>query len=145
MNMFKPTKAKTVEEYMDAVPPERKEAMEAMHAFIRKTVPSLKPYFATNMLGYGSFPWKNSKKELIQWPVIALANQKAHISLFVCAVSDGRYLLESYGKELGKADIGKTSISFKNVEDLNLDMLKTILKAAEKNPGLTGLGKKKSE
>ena len=76
MNMFKPTKAKTVAEYIEAVPTERKDTILQLHNFIRKTVPRLKPHFAYNMLGYGSFPYKNSKKEILSWPTIALANQK---------------------------------------------------------------------
>ena len=62
MNMFKPVKATTVQEYLDSVPAERKELILFLHNFIQKTVPSLKPHFAANMLGYGSFPYRNYKK-----------------------------------------------------------------------------------
>lgn len=142
--MFKPTKAKTVKEYLQAVPPERKELMEFLHAFIQKTAPKLKAHFANNMLGYGSFPWKNYKKEDIEWPVVALANQKLYVSLYVCAVENGKYIAETYKKDLGKAAVGKSCISFKQLSDINLETLKKILKAAEKHPGFTGLGAKKN-
>jgi uncharacterized protein YdhG (YjbR/CyaY superfamily) len=138
--MFKPTKAATVKEYLQAVPADRRGAMEYLHAFIQKTVPKLKPYFSYNMLGYGAFPYKNYKKEMIEWPVIALANQKQYISLYVCAVVDGQYLAEKYKKELGKVSVGKSCIRFKNVSDINIDTLKQVLKAAEKNLGLAGAG-----
>jgi hypothetical protein len=59
MNMFKSSKAKTVEEYIAQMPEERKEAIVFLHAFIQKAAPELKPYFAGNMPGYGSFPYKN--------------------------------------------------------------------------------------
>ena len=140
MNMFKPTKAKTVKEYMEALPADRRESVESLDAFIRKTAPSLKQHFAYNMLGYGSFPVKNSKKEMIQWPTVGIANQKQHISLYVCSVENGQYLAEAHKKELGKATVGKTCISFKKLDDLNMDGLKKVLKAAEKSPGLAGLG-----
>lgn len=42
--MFKPTKAKTVKEYLAAVPTERKEMVLSLHNFIQKAVPKLKPY-----------------------------------------------------------------------------------------------------
>ncbi len=51
MNMFRTTKANTVEEYLSMVPDDRKDAILYLHTFIQKTVPALKPYFATNMLG----------------------------------------------------------------------------------------------
>ncbi len=134
--MFKPTKAKSVKEYMQALPPERREAIEFLHALIQKTTPSLKPHFAYNMLGYGSFPYKNYKKEMITWPVIALASQKNYISLYVCAVVNGAYIAEKHKKELGKVSVGKSCIRFRTIEDLNLVTLKKVLKEAEKNPGL---------
>ena len=140
--MFKATKAKTVKEYLAAVPEERREMMEFLHAFIQKTAPSLKPHFAYNMLGYGSFPYVNYKKEPIEWPVIALANQKQYVSLYVCSVIDGKYVAETHKKELGKVSVGKSCIRFKKIEDIDLKGLKKVLKLAEKKPGLISAAKK---
>ncbi len=140
MNMFKPTSAKTVREYLAAVPAERRELMEFLHDFIQKVVPRLKPHFAANMLGYGSFPYKNSKKEVGEWPVISLANQKQYVSLYVCAVIDGKYVAETHQKELGKVSVGKSCIRLKKLEDVNLAGLKKVLQLAAKKPGLDGVG-----
>lgn len=140
MNMFKPTKAKNVKEYLAALPPERKEPIEFLHALIQKMSPTFKPHFAYNMLGYGSFPYKNYKKEQIEWPIVALASQKNYISLYVCCVVKNKYLAESYKNELGKVSVGKSCIRFKKIDDLNLDVLKKVLKEAAKNPGLDGVG-----
>jgi uncharacterized protein YdhG (YjbR/CyaY superfamily) len=137
MNMFKPTRAKTVKQYLAAVPKERKDAILFLHEFIQKAAPKLKSHFAYNMLGYGSFSYKNYKKEVIDWPVVALANQKNYISLYVCAVENGAYLAEQHKKELGKVSVGKSCIRFKKLEDINLPALKKVIQAAAKNPGLT--------
>ncbi len=142
MNMFKPTEAKSVKEYMEALPPERREPIEFLHAFIKKTAPSLKPHFAYNMLGYGSFPYLNHKKERITWPVLALASQKQYISLYVCAAENGKYIAEKNKKELGKVSVGKSCIRFKKISDLDLETLKKVIKLAAKNPGLSGVGSK---
>lgn len=133
--MFKPTAAKTVDEYIAALPQERKETMLFLHDFIQKTVPSLKPHFAYNMLGYGKFKYTNSKKQEGEWQTIGLANQKNYISLYVCAVVDGKYVAEERKDKLGKVKVGKSCITFKTVEDLNLDELKKVLQIAEKSPG----------
>ena len=137
MNMFKLTKAKTVAEYLKAVPAERKELMGFLHAFIQKSAPKLKPHFAYNMLGYGSFPYKSYKKETMEWPVIALANQKNYVSIYVCAIDQGKYLAETYAKELGKVSVGKSCIRLKKREDIHLPTLKKIIGLAAKNPGLS--------
>lgn len=110
--------------------------MEYLHKFIKKTASKLKSHFAYSMPGYGSFKYKNYKKEKIDWPIIALANQKNYISLYVCAVDKGRYIAEKYKKELGNVSVGKSCIRFKKIEDLNLIALGKVIKLAEKFPGL---------
>jgi hypothetical protein len=135
-NMFKPSQATTVKEYLDAVPAERKELIDFLHEFIQKSAPSLKTFFAYNMIGYGKFPYLNYKKELIDWPVISLANQKNYVSIYVCSVVDGEYVAEKHKDELGKVSVGKSCIRFKKLEDVNLDVLKKFIKIAEKRPGL---------
>jgi hypothetical protein len=136
MNMFKPSKATNVKEYLASIPPERKEMIEFLHEFIQKTVPKLKPHFSYNMLGYGSFPYKNYKKEDITWPVISLANQKNYVSIYVCSVDNDGYIAEQYKDKLGKVSVGKSCIRFKKLEDIDLAILKKVLQIAAKNPGL---------
>ena len=136
MNMFKPVDAKNTKEYLALLTPERKKAIKTLDAFIRKTVPKLKPVFVYNMPGYGTFKYTNYKKEIIDWPVIGLASQKNYISLYVCALEDGQYLAEKYAKDLGKVSVGKSCIRFKKMEDLNLKTLAMVLKRAAKSPGL---------
>lgn len=139
MNMFAKNDADSIEKYLANVPPERQQIINFMHEFIQKSVPSLKPHFAYNMLGYGSFEYFDKRaKENKRWPIVALANQKNYISLYVCAVRGGRYLAEEYKDTLGKVNTGRSCIRFKKLEDLNLDVLTELLKEAEKSPGLVG-------
>lgn len=138
--MFRKVKAKSVAEYLAAVPPERRAAITFLHGFIRKAAPALKSHFAYNMLGYGSFPYRNYKHESILWPVIALANQKQYISLYVCSMAGNKYLAETMKKELGKVSVGRSCIRFRRVEDLNLAGLRKVLRLAAKHPGLIGAG-----
>jgi uncharacterized protein YdhG (YjbR/CyaY superfamily) len=139
MNMFAKNSASNIKDYINSVPEERQEAIKFLHNFIQKTAPKLKPYFATNMLGYGSFQYLDKRKnEYRDWPIIALANQKNYISVYVCALQDGQYAAERYKSELGKANVGKSCIRFKKLEDVNLDTLKKVIKIGENNPGLVG-------
>lgn len=140
MNMFKASQAKTVDEYLAQVPPERQETVNYLHNLIQKSSPSFKPFFAYNMLGYGNFKYKNYKKETINWPIIALASQKNYISLYVCAVKDGKYIAETNKDKLGKVSVGKSCIRFKKLEDLDQEALKDVLKQAADSPGLEGVG-----
>jgi uncharacterized protein YdhG (YjbR/CyaY superfamily) len=144
-NMFKPSKAKTVGEYLAMVPAERKEDVQFVHEFIKKTVPKLKSHFAYNMLGYGSFKYTNHKKQALDWPIISLANQKNYMSLYVCAVEGRKYVAEAHAAKLGKVSVGKSCIRFKKAEDLNLPELKKVLQKAAKAPGLISAAQRKSK
>lgn len=134
--MFKAIKPTTVSAYIEAVPEDRKKILLFFHEFIQKKAPALDSYLAYNMLGYGSFPYLNYKKEKITWPIIALANQKNYLSIYVCALEGGEYVVEKYKKDLGKVSVGKSCIRFKKIEDVNLDTLARVIDMAVSNPGL---------
>ena len=136
MNMFKKVKETTIKDYLATVSPERKKTVQTLHTFIKKTVPKLMPYFANNMIGYGKFKYSNYKKETIDWPIIALSNRKQYVSIYVCSVVDGKYVAEKHKKKLGKVKVGRSCISFRELEDLSLKTLKDVLVEAAKNPGL---------
>jgi len=135
MNMFKKVHADSIPAYLASLPPDRREQVQAMDKFIRKTVPKLKPHFSYNMLGYGSFKYLKDKKELLDWHTLGLASQKNYYSLYVCAMEDGKYIAEKYKSELGKVSVGKTCIRFKKPEDLDLKGLAKVLKLAARFPG----------
>ena len=138
MNMFAKNAASSVEEYLSLVPADRRKEIDLLHDFIQKAVPKLKPYFASNMIGYGSFYYLDSKKQKKDWPIISLANQKNYITIYVCTIIKDKAAAEKYKKDLGKLTKGITCIRFKKIEEINLDTLKTVLKLAEKNPGVAG-------
>jgi hypothetical protein len=138
MNMFAKNSATSVEEYIKNVPEDRKEAIKFLHQFIQKAAPKLKAHFAANMLGYGSFRYLDSKKVPQEWPVVAMANQKNYISVYVCALEDGQYAAEKHAPKLGKVSVGRSCIRFKKIEDVDLEELKKVLKIAENSPGLAG-------
>jgi hypothetical protein len=138
MNMFAKNAARSVEEYLLMVPEDRRKDFNFLHDLIQKAVPKLKPYYATNMIGYGSFYYLDSKKQKRDWPIISLANQKNYISIYVCAIIEDKAAAEKYKKELGRQSKGISCIRFNKIEEINLDTLKTVLKLAEKNPGVAG-------
>ncbi len=141
MNMFKAVKATSSKEYFDSLPADRKEIMAFLDTFIKKNAPSLKPNFLYNMPGYGSFKYKNYKKELLDWPTIALANQKNYVSLYIRTVDKNGYIAEQFKNDLGKVSVGKSCIRFKKLEDLHFNTLKKLIKHAEAFPGLVYIGK----
>jgi hypothetical protein len=136
--MFAKNAATSIEEYLLMVPDNQKKDIDFLHDFIQKTVPGLKPYFASNMLGYGSFYYLDSKKQKKEWPIISLAYQKNYISIYVCTIIEDKATAERYKKEFGKLSKGVSCIRFKSIEEINIETLKTVLQLAEKKPGVVG-------
>ena len=91
----------------------------------------LVPVGSSAMLGYGLMPYRpKSAKETTMWPLIALAAQKRHLSLYVCAVVDGEYLAESRADRLGKVSCGKSCIRFTSIDALDTDELAALVRDA---------------
>jgi hypothetical protein len=134
MNMFKVTDAKTPEEYIEKIEEPRKSQILQLHQLILKTVPQLKPYIISGMIGYGSYHYKYASGREGDWCIIALASQKNYISVYVCAIDGKEYVAESYKSKLPKSSIGKSCIRFKKIEDIDLEILKEIIKKGETKP-----------
>ena len=79
------------------------------------------------MLGYGTYHYKYASGREGDWMVIGLANQKNYISLYSC-LSDGKnYVAEKHKDGLPKANVGKSCIRFRKLEDIDLEVIKRIL------------------
>lgn len=85
------------------------------------------------IIGYGDFVYKGSRAKAVNWFLVGLAVQKNYISIYVNAVEGGQYVAEKYRKQLGAVKIGKSSISFKRLADVNVPTLRTILAKAAKH------------
>ncbi|CAN5789493.1 hypothetical protein BH23ACT12_BH23ACT12_22240 [soil metagenome] len=131
------------QEFLAGVPAEQRELVRAVHETVAAAAPELEPWIwrgrmwggtDQTILGYGHFDYVNAGKEKVEWFLIGLANQKAHVSLYVNAIRDRRYLGQVYAEKLGKVKLGSASIGFKKLEDLNLEALTEMVKEAAANP-----------
>ncbi|MDH3676895.1 MAG: DUF1801 domain-containing protein [Nitrosopumilus sp.] len=124
--------AKTPIEYINSIEEPRRNEIKKLHSFIQKTVPNLKPHMKFGILGYGTYHYKYSSGREGEWMVIGLANQKNYISLYAC-MSDGKqYVAEKHKKDLPKANIGKSCIRFRRLEDVDLKVIKHLLQETNK-------------
>jgi uncharacterized protein YdhG (YjbR/CyaY superfamily) len=135
MSMFKTTDAKTPDEYIEKIEEPRRSEIKQLNELIKKTVPDLEPRIEYGMIGYGTFHYKYASGREGNASLIALASQKNYISVYVLAVKEGQYLAESYRDQLPKANIGKSCIRFKKIEDIDLDVLQEVIREAEKLGG----------
>jgi uncharacterized protein YdhG (YjbR/CyaY superfamily) len=91
----------------------------------------LVPMGAGAMLGYRLMPYRpRSARETTTWPLIALAAQKRHVSLYVCAVVDGGYLVETRADRLGTVSCGKSCIRFTSLDKVDAEELGALVRDA---------------
>ena len=84
------------------------------------------------IIGYGEYSYTGRSGRSGEWFIVGLAAQKNYISVFVNAADDRGYLAERYADRLGKAKVGKSSISFKRLSDIDLDVLLELVGSARK-------------
>lgn len=82
------------------------------------------------IIGYGDYTINLSRGKKSEWFMVGLAIQKNYISIYVNAVEDGQYVAEKYRSKLGKVKVGKSSISFKHLDDLDIDTLQEVVSIA---------------
>ncbi|WP_061960320.1 DUF1801 domain-containing protein [Demequina flava] len=75
------------------------------------------------IIGYGDITQPRPRGADVEWFLIGLARQKDYVSLYVNAADGRQYLSKEYGPRLGKTKVGAASISFKSVEDVDLEIL----------------------
>ena len=91
----------------------------------------LVPVGSGRMLGYGLMPYRpRSAKETTMTPLISLAAQKRHLSLYVCAVVDGGYLAEARAGRLGSVSCGKSCIRFTSLDEVDAEELSAVVRDA---------------
>lgn len=126
---MKSTTAGSVEEYLDELPEERREALQAVRDTILKNLPEgYEEVINWGMITYQvpleTYPDTYNGKPLMY---AALGNQKNHMSLYLTGVymdEQRRNDFVSEYKETGKRmDMGKSCVRFKKLADLPLDLI----------------------
>ncbi len=88
----------------------------------------LVPVGSKEMLGYGLRPYRpRSARTTTMWPVISLAPQKRHLSLYVSAVVDGEYVAEARAGQLGSVSCGKSCIRFTSLDAVDTRALRALV------------------
>lgn len=122
--------------YINSLPEPHKSDIAELHSIISKTVPSLKSEVFTSasktFIGYGIYDYKTKSGCEGKWFTIGLSSNKNNIALYACIIHDGKYIVEAYEKKLGKVHCGRSCIRFKKLADLDVKVLKQLLKDAAK-------------
>ena len=126
------SQAKTVPAYLKELPDDRRAAISAIRAVIRKNLnPGFKEGMLYGMIGYyvphSLYPagYHCDPKQPLSFA--CLASQKNYMSLYMlscdAAGDDESWLREQFAQAGKKLDMGKSCIRFKKLEDLPLEVV----------------------
>jgi len=73
-----------------------------------------------------------SDGKTVDWFIVGLAVQRNYLSVYVNATEGRAYLAERYAKRLGKVRVGKSSIGFASIDDVDLDQLSELITEAKR-------------
>jgi hypothetical protein len=79
------------------------------------------------VIGYGIMTYGKPGKEL-EWYRIGLSLQKNYISITTSTIDIKKYIDEHYKDGIGKVKLGKSTITFNAIEDIDLNKLSAIVK-----------------
>ena len=120
--------AATPEGFIESLPEPRRSQIRELHEVIRATAPDLEPSILSGMLAYGTYRYRSASGREGDWCRIGLASNKATISLHVMAADERGSLVESYVDRLPKADIGRSCVRFKRLEDVDVGVLEELIR-----------------
>ena len=121
----------TVEEHIDSLPEDRRVTVRAVHDTVRAAAPELDvKMWGEKLIGYGSYHYRYASGREGDWFPIGLANNKAYVSLYICAADADGYLAEQNAERLGTVSVGKSCIRIKRLEDLDLDVVAELSRRA---------------
>ena len=109
--------------------------MQELHNLILKLMPECKQWYfdgkneagkqvAHPTIGYGNYTitYKDgSTREFFRIGLLAILTE---LTVHIMGLDDRKFLSDTYGKTIGKAKTGSYAISFKSIEDINLEILK---------------------
>lgn len=124
----------TPTQYLNSIEEPRRDQLKELHALIRKQAPKLKPWVLSSahgdILGYGKYEYHTKSGCQGDWFTIGLANRKQGMALYICAIKNGKYLAEHYTKKLPKIKMGKSCLTIKKLEDVDIKVLAQLLSEA---------------
>ena len=125
--------ATTVEQYIAELPEERKIPITELRKVIKKNLPKgFKEGMGYGMIGYvvphSIYPSGYHCTPELPLPFLSIASQKNFIAVYhMCVYSDPKlhkWFTDEYAKlKLGKLDMGKSCIRFKNMEKIPYNLI----------------------
>lgn len=131
------SKAATVKEYLESLPPDRRQTVQAVRKLIRDNLDAgYEEGMQYGMIGYyvkrSVYPAGYHCDPKQPLPYVSLASQKNHLSLYLfCVYTDpahAQWFTQAWAKTGKKLNMGKSCVRFKKLDDLPLEVIAQALR-----------------
>src|SRR5436190_2028664 len=113
--------------------------MSALHCIILQVMPACKLWFLDGKnsenktvsnpnIGYGFHAIKYADGKTREFYQIGISANKTGISVYILGIKDKKYLAQTYGKKLGKANVSGYCIRFKTLKGIDIDILEAAIR-----------------
>jgi hypothetical protein len=124
---------------IESQPPAKQREMQELHDLILRLMPGCKQWYfdgknedgkqvAHPTIGYGEYflTYKDgTRREFFR---IGLLATPTGLAVHVMGLDDKKYLINTFGKTIGKAKVGSYGIAFKSIKDINMEILKELIR-----------------
>jgi Domain of unknown function (DU1801) len=126
------SKAKSVDEYLKELPPDRREAINAVRKVILKNLPkgfeeTMQHGMISYVVPFRLFPAGYHCDPSQPLCFAALASQKNHMAIYLMTIYGHKdsedWFVKAYKASGKKLDMGKSCVRFKKLDDLPLDVI----------------------
>jgi hypothetical protein len=128
-----------IQKYITSQPEPKRSDMQALHRIFLEVMPACKLWFLDGKnsenktvsnpnIGYGLHTIKYADGTTREFYQIGLSANKTGISVYILGIEDKKYLAQTYGKVLGKANVTGYCIRFKTLKDINIEILEAAIR-----------------
>src|SRR5882672_3963345 len=128
-----------IKEYITSQPEPKQSEMRELHNLILLLMPKCKQWYfdgknedgkqvAHPTIGYGEYTITYKDGTFREFFRIGLLANPTGLAVHIMGLDDKKFLTNTYGKSIGKAKVGSYSITFKSINDINIEILKEAIR-----------------
>lgn len=128
-----------IKKYIDSQPEPKRSEIEALHLLILQALSNCKLWFIDGkdekgkivfnpQIGYGLQTIKYADGKTKEFYQIGISANTTGISIYIMGIEDKKYLPETYGTTIGKANVTGYCVKFTRLKDINIDILEKAIR-----------------
>jgi hypothetical protein len=133
-----------IREYIGSQPEPKRADLQELNNLVLRVEPKCKLWFLDGKnsegkivsnpnIGYGTQTMKYTDGSTREFYQVGLSANSTGISVYIMGIEDKKYLLKTFGKNLGKASVTGYCIKFKALKDINVETLEAAIRFGFKN------------